>query len=247
MHRFFISHDSFKNGAIYLIGENAAHAQVLRLRTGEEIVATISGSGIEHICRILAVSKVEVVAEIMHSRAVKSEPPFEIVLYQALPKGSKMAEIIERATELGVTRIVPIITARCVSLPKSDSQKSARWQKIAKVAAKLSHRGRIPEISDTIRLDKALQTVTNPSAAFVCYELEGKRSLKQHLDKLEPNKLDSLAFFIGAEGGFEAHEIELFSQQGISPISLGARILRTESAAAMVLANINYAIGETNK
>jgi len=247
MHRFFIDTDSFMDGTIRLTGENAAHANVLRLRVGEEIVAVVSGSGIEHICRVALVSKGEFVAEILSSQAVTTELPFEIILYQALPKGNKMSEIIERATELGATHIVPLITARCVALPKNDNQKTIRWQKIAEAAAKLSHRGRIPEISDTLKLDEAIKTVANPSAAFVCYELATERSLNQHMDKLDFKNVDSMAFFIGAEGGFEAHEIETLSQHGISTVSLGKRILRTESAAAMVLANINYVIGDICK
>jgi len=225
-----------------LVGENAAHAHVLRLRVGEEIVVVAGDEVVEYVCAVTEISKPQVLAKVIGSQPITTEFPFELVLYQALPKGNKMGEIVERAVELGVSRIVPIITARCVAAkPKDEANKLLRWQKIAEAIAKLSHRGRIPKISNIATLNEVLSSDVALHTSFVCYELEKVRTIKQQLSKLNFENVACVSFFIGSEGGFEVDEIDLLKKHGVQPVSLGNRILRTESAAAMVLANIAYA------
>ncbi|MCL2168607.1 MAG: 16S rRNA (uracil(1498)-N(3))-methyltransferase [Defluviitaleaceae bacterium] len=240
MYRFFVDEKSIGENEIRLTGENASHAHVLRLRVGEEIVTTVSGSGTDHICAVTHLSKNQVTAKIVRKLENPAELPFEIVLYQALPKGNKMNDIIEHVTELGVARIVPIVTARCTSRPADDAGKVARWQKIAESAAKLCHRGRVPQVDGIMTLEKALNDALNFDTTFVCYELEKARTLAAYLSEVELTKIEKMAFFVGSEGGFSREEAELFTERKIPTITLGSRILRCQSAAAAVLAGINY-------
>ncbi|MCL2349953.1 MAG: 16S rRNA (uracil(1498)-N(3))-methyltransferase [Defluviitaleaceae bacterium] len=237
MHRFFIQQENIGGDEIVLDGDNAAHVAVLRLRIGEEIVAAVSGGGQDYHAVVDSLSKNKVTAKITGIMKNISEMPIDITLFQALPKGNKMGEIIEHVVELGINNIVPIATARCVT---GAEGKTARWQKIAESAAKLSHRGRIPHINGILTLKEALASAKSFDAVFACYELEKTKYLAQYLQNLDMSKIKAMAFFIGPEGGFASEEIALFEQSSIPALSLGNRILRTQSAAAMVMASINF-------
>jgi 16S rRNA (uracil1498-N3)-methyltransferase len=239
VHRFFANNLDINDGKIVLVGDNARHAIVLRLDIGEEIVVC-DGKANDHYCVVDLISKDEVHAKVVRSETNAAEPPIFITLFQGLPKGDKMDEIVEKCVELGISRIVPVVTARCITKPSPrDNKKSARWQKIAEAAAKQSRRGIIPEISSVLKFDDALQSAKNHDAVFACYELEDKLILKNLLKTL-PDKITSLAFFVGPEGGFSENEVAKFTASNIATVSLGQRIMRTETAGAAVLANILY-------
>ncbi|MDR2168439.1 MAG: 16S rRNA (uracil(1498)-N(3))-methyltransferase [Clostridiales bacterium] len=238
MHRFFIENRDIEGQEIRLTGENAAHGRVLRLRVGEEIVAAVSGGGIDYFCTVSEIAKSEILAEITRTAENKAEPAFEVVLFQALPKGGKMAEIVEHATELGVSAIVPFVSERCLA----RGENILRWQRIAESAAKLSHRGKIPQIHEVLSFREAVSLARRFALAFACYELENQLSIINYQLSIE----GSLAFFVGPEGGFTPEEADYFRQNGILTVSLGSRILRTQSAAAFVMAIINYQLSIIN-
>jgi len=239
IHRFFIDNAKTMNEDVLLTGQNAAHANVLRLNIGEGIVVC-DGRGWDYYCAVIAISRDEVRVRITHSEENTVEPSVAVTLFQALPKGDKMDDIVERCVELGITSIVPVVTARCIARPSSrDAKKTERWRKIALSAAKQSHRGIIPHVAGAMSLDKAIMSAKGHGAAFVCYEMADKLSLKDFLQVL-PSDITSLAYFIGPEGGFAPDEIIKFAENSIPAVSLGRRILRTQTAASAVLANVVY-------
>ena len=238
-HRFFVDEKDIASSEIVLTGENAAHAAVLRLVPGEEIVVC-DGIATDYFCVAVICDKNKTTAKILRKVPNLAEPPIAVTLFQALPKVAKMDEIVDKCTQLGVLRIVPVLTARCVAKTSDrDAKKMARWQKIARAAASQSQRGRIPQICDVMTFEAALVDAKTHDAAFACYEGERRLSLKAFLQGL-PKSPVSVAFFIGPEGGFTDDEATKFKENGISTISLGARILRTELAGAVVLANVLY-------
>ena len=226
-----------------MTGQNATHAAVLRLAVGEEIVIC-DGAAIDYHCTVVSSTKSETVAEFISKTPNIAEPNINITLYQALPKTGKMDEIVEKCTPLGVSHIVPIMVARCVTkISDRDAKKIARWQKIAQAVASQSQRGKVPQIHDVVTLEIALQQAKAHDAAFVCYEGEDRRSLKEFLQNM-PQNLSSIAFFVGPEGGFADDEIMAFKKGRVATVSLGPRILRTELAGAVVLANLMYELEE---
>ncbi|MCL2855673.1 MAG: 16S rRNA (uracil(1498)-N(3))-methyltransferase [Defluviitaleaceae bacterium] len=232
MHRFFINPDEMKDQTVVLTGENAYHGNVLRLRAGEEIVVAM-GDGFDHRCAVTQVDKREIHANVTAKLENETELPVKITLFQALPKGDKMADIIEFAVELGVHSIVPVETARC--LAKGD--KAERWQKIAEAGAKLSHRAYIPQIGQICSLEEAIAQAQALDMPFACFEGEKTYNLPGLLQGKSPA---TIGFFVGPEGGFDYDEVDLFHKSIIPTITLGKRILRTQSAAACVLAGINF-------
>ena len=243
-HRFFADNKDIADDEIVLTGENAAHAAVLRLGIGEEIVVC-NGAGMDYRCVVFSCNKSETKAKVLHKAPNTAEPFIAVTLFQALPKIGKMDEIVEKCTQLGISRVVPIITSRCVTKASDrDTKKTARWQKIAQSAASQSRRGQIPQICDIMTLEAALREADAHNTAFVCYEGEERFPLKAFLHNL-PQSPSSIAFFVGPEGGFALDEMVKFKDAGIAAVSLGPRILRTELAGAVVLANIMYELEKT--
>ncbi|MCL2236349.1 MAG: 16S rRNA (uracil(1498)-N(3))-methyltransferase [Defluviitaleaceae bacterium] len=236
MHRFFISASDQVQDLVVLTGENASHGNVLRLRQGEEIVVA-PGDGVDIVCQVITVEKREITARVLRMAENLAELPMEITLFQALPKGDKMTDIIENTVELGIHRIVPVETERCIV---RNQNKTARWEKVAEASAKLSHRAYIPKISGVCGLDDAIAQANELDNAFVCYEGEKSHHLSQYLQNKNPK---TLGFFIGPEGGFTTEEIKKFEKHNIEVVTLGNRILRTISASAAALAGINFYLG----
>lgn len=222
MPRFFT--EPITGDRAFLAGEDAAHiTRSLRLRPGEEITLC-DGSGYDYQGEILAVGDpVEVL--VREKLPSSSEPRVRIVLFQALPKGDKMEWIIQKSVELGVSKIVPVLTSRCVSRPdaKSMAKKAERYRKIAAEAAKQSGRGIIPEVCPLMTLEQAAEAC--PEKSLVFYEGGGKR-----LCELVTPEDAEWGVFVGSEGGFEAGEISFLQSCGVQPATLGARILRCETA-----------------
>ena len=222
MPRFFTP--PIKGDQAVISGEDAAHiTRSLRLKPGEEITLC-DGSGSDYKGIITAVGD-EVLVEIREKYPSDTEPSARITLYQALPKGDKMEWIIQKAVELGVYRVVPVLTSRCVSRPdgKSMSRKVERYNKIAAEAAKQSGRGILPEVAGLMSLEEAAKAVSGKGIVF--YEKGGAQ-----LGELVKPGDKELGVFVGSEGGFSEEEIRLLERYGIRPATLGKRILRCETA-----------------
>lgn len=217
---------------ILLSGENARHIErVLRMKVGERFSVS-TADGLCHQCVIEAFEEDGVCGKILESEQGDTEPSVAITLYQALPKGDKMELILQKAVELGVSRVVPVLTHRCVSRPDSKSmdKKIQRYQKIVEAAAKQSGRSILPEVGDLLSFSELCRKVETHAQVIVCYEGGGKR-----LCELAGPDSRELALIIGSEGGFEAAEIEQLAAQGAEAATLGKLILRCETAPLAAL------------
>lgn len=251
--RFFISDldcDALREpGSLFeLTGEDYHHAaKALRLGLGEKLVLS-NGKGKDCICAISELGAKTMLLKPLSIEENPSEAGPEIILWQGLPKGSKFEHIIEKTVELGVTRLVPLKTLR--SLIKLDDKtarnKQLRWQNIAEAAAKQSGRGIVPEVSSPCSLADALAEVQadlemGESIAFIPWEEATEPYLPHYLEsaKSATPTFKRIHFFIGPEGGLAASEVESAAAVGVKPITLGKRILRTETAGPAVLAMLN--------
>lgn len=233
MPRFFINEPVVDR--FLVIGEDAEHiAKSLRMRLGETLV--LCHDEIDYTCKIVGIEKNSVLVERISVQPCTAEPQVDVTLFQGLPKGDKMDLIVQKAVEVGVCAIVPMLSRRCVSRPdeKTLQKKVQRWQKIALEAAKQSGRGIVPKVLDVLDFSKAVELSAQKEQAILFYEADGvplKRLLQQP---------KSVAIFIGPEGGFEDDEVKLAVETGASICSLGSRILRTETAAIVASALTIY-------
>ncbi|MEG0615689.1 MAG: RsmE family RNA methyltransferase [Oscillospiraceae bacterium] len=237
MPRFFV--DNIAECA-EISGADANHiAQSLRMKIGEE-VTLCDRNGYDYHCVIEEFTENSVFCKVLDKCLSKSEPSIKLTLFQAMPKLDKLETIIQKSVELGVSRIVPVLTSRCVSRPdeKSFAKKLERYQKISLEAAKQSGRGIIPEISGIITLQKAFNEMILSDIPLICYEGGGKKFKEIGLAEGK-----SVSLIIGSEGGFDAKEVENAVSMGITPIWLGDRILRCETAP---LAAISIIMNLTN-
>ena len=237
MPRFFFFFSDIGEKTAYLRGENAHHAvKVLRMKIGEE--ATLcDGDGMDYACRIAEVGE-EVLLEVLSKASSQSEAKVAVTLYQGLPKADKMEMIVQKCVELGVVRMIPVQTARSiVKLEKKEAKKIERWQKIAHSAAEQSGRGRIPAVLPPMTFAEALADAKTLSQAMIPYEKEQEHTLKNFLHAFRG---DSLGILIGPEGGFSEQEIAQAKEAGVLPVTLGKRILRTETAGMATLAIALY-------
>ena len=247
MPKFFVSTDKINNGTITIDTGDAAHIRrVLRLGIDDNITVCDS-AGTDYEAKIRAVTDKAVLCDILSSHKNQSEPNINVTIYQALPKASKMEYIIQKNTELGAVRIVPCTLARCVvKLKGADAEKKCdRWQKIADEAAKQCGRGVIPEIASVHTFSEAAYEMKKADLCFVPYECETNNCLKNVL--LNSKNSLNISFMIGPEGGFAPEEIKLIKDLKIPCITLGPRILRTETAAEAVLSIVMYELGDINK
>lgn len=234
---WFFTDEEINSKKFNIDGETARHiSKSLRMKRGEKLTL-VTPERIQHDCEISGVSGDIVSVDVLSSLPCENEPETEVTLYQALPKGDKFEFIIQKCVELGVSKIVPVISARCISRPdkKSLAKKLIRWQKIAKEAAQQSRRGIIPEISEALSFKQAVESCKENDVNLIFYEMGGK-SIK----KLLSNHPKRVGFFIGSEGGFEESEIETALNNGIETATLGKRILRAETAPIAALSIIMY-------
>lgn len=221
----------------YIIqGEDALHIRKsLRMKEGEQLTL-ISPQGTESLCEITGLSDgVEV--KVLSSKPCEQEPTVKVTLYQGLTKGDKMDFIVQKAVELGVAEIVPVLTERCISRPdeKSIRKKVERWQKIALGAAQQSRRGIIPKIMPLITLKEASKKARADEVSIVFFEGGG-----EPIPKLLKESPKTVSIFIGSEGGFEEREIQMLKKAGTSSATLGKRILRAETAPLAALTAIMF-------
>lgn len=244
MHKFFVDEGSINGQVICITGDDVKHLSgVLRLRKGDSI-QVCDGNSNEYICSITEIEKKQVLCHIEESFKSTSEPPISITLYQGIPKAQKMDLIVQKCTEIGVCRIVPVNTSRAVVRvdEKDLGSKLERWRRIAEEAAKQSNRGCIPQIDGLMDFKEAIHEAMELDMAFMPYELEKSVGLKKALSGR--NKAVTCGIFIGPEGGFEEEEVREAMSKGIAPVTLGPRILRTETAGFVSAACILYEIGD---
>ena len=241
MHHFFVEPSQVHEDEIEILGGDVNHIRnVLRMKAGEELVIN-DGYGNEYGCRLHRFTDAAVCAKILEKRRVASELPSRITLYQCLPKGDKMELIIQKAVELGVFEVFPMATKRAVVRleGKREAARIARWQSIAEAAAAQSRRHIIPQVHPVISLKEAVALAARADCGLIPYELaEGMGRTRELLGGIHPGQ--SVAVMIGPEGGFEEEEIALAQAAGIWPITMGRRILRTETAGLTMLAWIMY-------
>lgn len=246
MFQFFVDKAQIheEEGLAFINGADVNHiCNVLRMRTGEQFYVTDGVSKGKYLCALKSASEEQVVCDIVRSIPESSELPCEITLYQGLPKADKMELIIQKAVELGVSRIVPVSTKR--SIVKLDDKKAgakiSRWQGIAEAAAKQSKRDVIPQIGDVMTLKEALKEAAELEISMMPYEnAEGMAFTRSLLEKIVPGQ--RIAIFIGPEGGFDDSEVEAALAQGTQPVTLGRRILRTETAGLAMLSMLVYVL-----
>ncbi len=232
MQRFFFDDEIISDNQFTVTGEKHNHiVRVLRIAIGEKVVFC-DGNYFDYECELVACDSKSADFKIINKYKNITEPEVKITIFQCLPKGEKMDDMIKRCVQFGAYEIVPVISKRCVSRPdkKSASKKIERYNKIARSSAMQSMRGYIPKVSDMIDFKTAIKKLADFKTGFVCYENEQDKLV----NKMEISK-DNIAFLIGPEGGLDESEIEFATQNGIECVSLGKRILRTEDAAVFLI------------
>lgn len=250
MHRFFVDKTREKDGIAIITGEDAKHLEkVLRLTIGDLIEVVVEEER-EYLGEIMALEKQGHRVRLLELRSQKRESPLKITLYQGLPKSTKLELIIQKAVELGVYRIVPVMNRRSVVQLKSKKdqlKKQERWQKIAYEAAKQSKRVIIPEVTLPVEFNPAVENAFE-EGQIVAYEEENKAKLRsitlieKHLKTADSSS--SIGLWVGPEGGFALEEIEALRKIGADTVSLGPRILRTETAGVALITMLQYEIGD---
>lgn len=242
MYHFFVSPEQIGEHEIRIEGGDVNHIRnVLRMQLGEQITVSSGTDGREYRCEISAVGADCVTAQIMWVEETGAELPSRICLFQGLPKGDKMELIIQKAVELGVSEIVPMATRRAVVKldRKKEEAKCKRWNAISESAAKQAKRLVIPEVKHVMSFPEAVQYAASFDRKMIPYELaKGMDETRSFLASVHPG--DSVAVFIGPEGGFDPAEIELAQSSGLQPVTLGRRILRTETAGMTVLSVLMF-------
>ena len=246
MHRFKVEPCSIHDGCVTLTGEDLKHlGQVLRLGAGDKI-RVFDGSGMEYEAKLVSITRERATAEIEDSFRPGTEPGVRVTLFQGLPKGEKMDLIVQKTVELGVYRIIPVITQRSVVQlgSKDRAKKAQRWSKIAKEASKQCGRAYVPQVLAPLDFNEAFSLLGGYGSVLLLYENEQKKCLKEVLKCYTINKISDIALFVGPEGGFSEREVEKFLSLGYDVAGLGKRILRTETAAISVLSIIMYELDE---
>lgn len=242
MVRFFVKPDEMQTDVIRLDSDNAAHAKVLRIKIGDEILVC-DGEGQECLCTVTSVENSAVLLSVQHRYTTENEAAVKVSVYVAFPKADKLEHIIQKATELGAYEIVVFPSNRCVSKPdeKSIIKKMERWQKIAVAASEQSGRGVIPDVVVLRCFADAVNRATSADKAILFYENENATTL--HM-ALENSAYHTISLLTGPEGGLEVSEVELARNAGMHICTLGKRILRCETAPLCALSAVMYQAGE---
>lgn len=245
MPKFFVDQSQVTSQEIEIVGEDVNHIKnVMRMHLGDEITIN-DRQGHDYECIINSINVDRIKCTINKVTTSQNEPLVHTCLFQSLVKGEKMDFIIQKSVEIGVSNIIPIFTERCVVKiddKKRLESKIGRWNKIAESAAKQSGRGIVPTVSIPLSFEKAIKYASeNLGKSCIPYEKENNIKLRSFL---KSNICSSIGIFIGPEGGFTEEEIKLAVSYNIEPVTLGKRILRSETAGIVVLSNIMYEAGE---
>lgn len=245
MYRFFIEESQIDGAHIWLEGDDVNHIRnVLRMKAGERVLLC-SENGMEYESELISLEGEKIQARILDIHGAEAELKTRIVLFQGLPKGDKMDLVIQKAIELGASEIVPVKMKRCVVKldDKKAKKKTERWNAVALSAAKQSKRGIIPAVSQVCSFHEAVKKAGNLSMVLVPYEAAEGMEYSRQLVK-EAKGRESVGIFIGPEGGFEPAEIEELKESGGQILSLGKRILRTETAGMAMLSVLMFELEE---
>ncbi len=226
MPRFFVQNRDISGTSVTIGKPDSVHiGRSLRMRIGDPLIACCDV--IEYSCKIRTISDECVVCDIISKEISLNEPDVRVTLFQAVPKGDKLDTIVQKAVELGVVQICPVLTSRCVARPdkKGFEKKRERLNRIALEAAKQSGRGIVPTVSGLLTLDECAKQLAECDFPLVCYECGGI-----NLSQAGLKNNSSIGIFVGSEGGFERSEVELCTSMGAAVIGLGRRILRCETA-----------------
>lgn len=244
MNRFFTHKYNIQDDIAAIVGEDVKHIKnVLRLDEGDYIIVC-DCEGSDYKVKITKVENDKVVGIVEESYKSKGEPPIDIILYQGIPKSNKMELIIQKAVELGVAEIQPVIMDRTVVKIKDknkENKKLDRWNKIALEASKQSHRGKIPKVNNVITFDEMTRDLKGSNNILVPYEGEKDFNLKTVLSNYSEK---TIRIVIGPEGGFDEGEIKILKNINADIVTLGPRILRTETAGFTTIAIVMYELGD---
>ena len=244
MPRFFVKNEQIKGTTIEILGEDVKHIKnVLRKQIGDNIEICDQETKKSYICEIKKIENESILTNIIEELQ-NYDNKIKVDIYQGLPKADKMELIIQKSVELGVNAIIPVAMKRCIVKidSKDESKKITRWQKIAESAAKQSGRNTIPEIKNIVNVDKIIQLIKEYDSVIVAYENEKNNTINRELLEIKNSIYDKIkiAVIIGPEGGLEENDVEMLKQNGAKIVTLGNRILRTETVALNVLSIIMY-------
>ena len=240
MARFFVDKGKIAENQIIIDGADAHHiARSLRMAEGDEAVVC-DGEGAEYLTKLTRIRDDECQCEIIERLDSRTEPQVSITLCMAYPKGDKLEVVIQKAVELGVSRIIPFESSRCIKRPKAEKaeKQTARLERIAEEAAKQCGRARIPTVTQPMSFGRMLDVATKSTVALFCYENEEGLTVKDMLSGKD--RPESISIIVGSEGGFSPEEAAEALAQGCKSVSLGNRILRCETAPSFVLSAISY-------
>lgn len=243
MYKFFVREEQIENKQINIVGDDVNHIKnVLRLEKGEKIYVCDKETSKSYMCKLIEYDKDKVECEIVKEILDTTEANTYIHIFQGLPKADKFEFIIEKCTEIGVKEITPVVMKRSIVKleEKNKIKKLDRWKKIAEVAAKQSKRDSILKVNNVINFQNVFEMVKDYDILLVAYEDEEESTLKHVLGKLKDRQNLKVAVIIGPEGGIDANEINLCKENGFIVITLGKRILRTETAPIVISSNILY-------
>lgn len=243
MHRFFVNRESIIDNRVRITGDDAEQIRkVLRMKEGDEI-AVLDGKGWEYKVQLIEIKKGHVTGEIKYRDFKSEDSKIKIILGQGMPKGEKMDFIIQKATELGVSDIVPLRLERCiVRIKDKDSGKISRWQRIAKESAEQAMRRFVPAIHEVSDLKQFCNEYKDADLKIVFYEEEKKRGLRDLLN--EKREVKSISIIVGPEGGLNKEEVEIANYYGFIQGGLGQRILRTDTVALTALSILQFMYGD---
>lgn len=246
MRKFFVESENINNGIVKIVNGDVNHIKnVLRLEVGDKILICDKIKSNNYVSEITKISSEEVECNILEEVNNFVDRNVKLDIYQGIPKADKMELIIQKGTELGVNKFIPVKFERCiVKLDGKETKKIDRWQKIAEVAAKQSMRDIVPEVTNVMSVKDIAGLIKNYDLVLLAYELEENNYIKNELLKIKGKNKYNIAVIIGPEGGLEVKEVELLKNAGCKVISLGSRILRTETVCLQVSSIIMYELEE---
>ena len=243
MPKFFVKENQINNNKISIIGTDVNHIKnVLRLGPKDQIEICNIDNIQNYLCDIQSLSDEKIECNIIQELENKAEPNVDVTIFQGLPKSEKMELVIQKSVELGVYDITPVEMSRCVVKlnEKDKAKKIERWQKIAEVASKQCGRDIIPKINNIINVKNICNIIGEYDIVLLAYEKEENNKLKNELQIIKQQGAKKIGVIIGPEGGIDEKEAEILLDAGVKSVSLGKRILRTETVALSVLSNIMY-------
>lgn len=248
MYKFFVENGQIKDKMVTIIGEDVNHIRnVLRLKKEEQVQICNKDTSKSYVAKILELETNEAKLEILEECVETRESKILLDIFQSLPKQEKMEQIIQKATEIGVSGIIPVKMERCVVRldDKAEIKKVERWQKIAEVAAKQSKRDKIPEVHSVISLKNVYEKLVEYDIVIVAYEEEKETTIKQVLQAVNHEITKKIAVVIGPEGGMASDEVDFLRKlPNAKIVTLGKRILRTETAPLVLASVIMYEFDE---